>query len=147
MSKNTLRSHEHYAAVLESLAPKSIGPERDISGLSRDKSASQLPPKSHFDTSRMNLTGVSRFKDKTIAEEEREKQTSNILKKSKSSIKESIVSESKSNINGKELSKVILRESERMRTSQGSKLKQSSSNYRGNSLQGDKSLHRDSEVH
>jgi hypothetical protein len=61
-SKNSKQA-EHYLAVLESLAPKSIDNEREVSRFSKEKSTSQLPHRSNFDVS-------SRRDDKnnTIAE-------------------------------------------------------------------------------
>lgn len=52
------QSQDHYAAVLESLAPKSVHQqqqEKSLSKISRDKSSSQLPPKSNYDNSKIDL--------------------------------------------------------------------------------------------
>jgi hypothetical protein len=50
-----LQSQDHYAAVLESLAAKTTKNDKSLSKLSKEQSASQLPPRSHYDqTSRQD---------------------------------------------------------------------------------------------
>lgn len=44
-----LHSQVHYAAVLESLAAKPTPNDKSLSKLSKEQSASQLPPRSHYD--------------------------------------------------------------------------------------------------
>jgi hypothetical protein len=49
--QSKVHSNEHYAAVLESLVPKASQNQTDksLSKLSKDKSTSQLPPRSNYD--------------------------------------------------------------------------------------------------